>query len=206
MSRPAGPPAIDLGFLLVGRATRLPGKFFLPVDGEPILRRAERALRSAGFSVTVVSVGPLDLPGVPVVRDRYGAGPLGGLATVLETGAERFFLAGGDMPHLDPASLRTLREEFDGRTLVPTRQDGTWEVLHAIYSGVDPRAVRNLLAAGGGLRDLVLAESREGRVRFLPPGRLSEASFTDLDTPEDYAREFPREARGPSGRGRRARR
>ncbi len=134
--RPLAP--VRHAFLLLGRATRLPGKFLLAVDGEPIVRREVRLLTAAGLEVTVVSVLPRELGGVTVVRDPFDAGPLGGLEVALSRANAPFFLFGGDMPFLDLAGIRTMQEEFDGRTLVPLGPDGEWEVLHAIYSGLDP--------------------------------------------------------------------
>ena len=150
--------------------------------------RAARALRAAGLDVTVVSVAPIDLPGLRVLRDRYEVGPLGGLATILDTGARRFFLAGADMPFLDPYSVKRMRTNFDGRCLVPLRPSGELEVLHAIYAGVDRRAVEALLRRRAGLKTLVAEEARRGNVRFLGLRGFPPETFVDLDTPADYAR------------------
>jgi molybdopterin-guanine dinucleotide biosynthesis protein A len=188
MSPPARVGPLERAYLLLGHATRLPGKFWLPVGGEPIVVRALRALRSAGFTVGAVTVEPVEVPGLPTLRDRYDAGPLGGLATILSATEEPFLLVGADMPFLDPTSLRTLRREYDGRTLVPVSPRGEWEVLHSVYSGLDPARVGELVRRGAGLRDLVAEESKEGRVRFLPAASLDPVTFTDVDTPEDYER------------------
>jgi molybdopterin-guanine dinucleotide biosynthesis protein A len=106
-------------YLLVGRATRLPGKFWLPIGGKPIVIRAVEGVRSAGLTVAVVSSVPIDIPGVAVESDAYDAGPLGGLETVLQTTSEPFFLFGADMPFLDGLAIRRMVREYDGRTLVP---------------------------------------------------------------------------------------
>ena len=182
------PPAVRQAYLLAGRATRLPGKFLRAIDGEPVFVREIRTLRACGLEATVVSVRPLDLPGVAVLADRLDAGPLGGLATVLEVTDEPFFLFGADMPFLDPSAIATMRSHFDGRTLVPRSASGHWAVLHAIYSGVTRDQVRAILARAGGLADLVRDLSRAARVQFLPPGTVPERSFADIDTPQDLAR------------------
>jgi hypothetical protein len=61
-------------------------------------------------------------------------------------------------------------------------------VLHAIYAGLDHRRVAALLRRGAGLKQLVEELAGAGKVRFLPPGVVNPVTFTDLDTPEDYAR------------------
>jgi molybdopterin-guanine dinucleotide biosynthesis protein A len=175
-------------FLLVGRSTRLPGKFRLAVNGEPLLVREQRILSGLGLKVAVVSVAPLRLSGLPEIVDRFDRGPLGGLATALAASEEPFFLFGGDMPYLDPSSIDRMRSEFDGRTLVPLGPTGHWEVLHAIYAGIPRALAEQRTAEGRGLRDLVAELDRVGQVRFLPEGFVDPRSFTDLDTPEDYAR------------------
>lgn len=180
--------SVDRAFLLAGRATRLPGKFLLPIDGEPLVYREVRVLRSCGLETVVVSVGPLDLPDVPVLLDHRDAGPLGGLAAVLEVTDKPFFLFGADMPFLDPAAIETMRACYDGRTLVPRSSSGHLAVLHAIYSGVSIGEVDPILARGGGLVDLVRNLARRGRARLLAPGAVSEQVLRDIDTPEDLAR------------------
>ncbi len=203
MTRP-GPTLAPVrhAFVLLGRATRLPGKFHLVVDGEPIVRREVRLLTDAGLEVTVVSVLPCDLGGVRVVTDPFDAGPLGGLEVARSRTDAPFFLFGGDMPFLDVAGIRTMRGEFDGRTIVPVGPDGEWEVLHAIYAGVDSRRVGALRREGRGLKDLVAELDRAGGVRFLPAGTIEPRSFRDVDTVEAYRRWSTDPALGSSGRRR----
>jgi molybdopterin-guanine dinucleotide biosynthesis protein A len=185
---PSSIAAVRRAFLLVGRATRLPGKFELPVDGEPVILRERRILTALGLEVTAVSVAPLQIPGLPEIIDRFDRGPLGGLATALEATDEPFFLFGGDMPFLSPEGIERMRARFDGRTLVPRGSSGRWEVLHAIYSGVSRSLAEQGTMEGRGLRDLVAELDRVGQVQFLSFGSIDPRSFTDLDTPDDYAR------------------
>jgi molybdopterin-guanine dinucleotide biosynthesis protein A len=184
-------PRVRRAFLLVGRATRLPGKFHLPVDGEPVLAREHRILSSLGLRVAAVSVAPLHIPGLVEIADRFDRGPLGGLATALSVTEDPFFLFGADMPYLSPEGVERMRARFDGRTLVPWGPSGRWEVLHAIYAGVPRTLVEQWTMEGRGLRDLVAELDRTGQVQFLPAGEIDPRSFTDLDTPEDYARVRP---------------
>jgi len=185
----ASPPAaVRQAFLLVGRSTRLPEKFRLLVHGEPVLAREQRILAGLGLEVTVVSVAPVNLTGLPEIMDRFDRGPLGGLATALAATEEPFFLFGGDMPYLDAGSVDRMRSHFDGRTLVPVGPTGHWEVLHSIYAGIPHDLAERRTGEGRGLRDLVAELDLAGKVRFLPAGVVDPRSFTDLDTPEDYAR------------------
>ena len=175
-------------FVLIGHAHRLPGKFQLPYEGEPILQREIRILRSAGLRIQLVSVVEIVVSGVRTLRDARDAGPLGGLATVLETTDRPFFLFGGDMPLLDPEGIQHMRRRFRGRPIVPVGAHGAWEVLHAIYAGVNRPQVEQLIAQRGGLKDLVDEMDRTGQVDWMPLGEINARSFVDIDTPEAYAR------------------
>ncbi len=136
----------------------------------------------------MVSVAPVALADVTVLLDDRDAGPLGALARVLETTRDPFYLFGGDMPFLDPTSIATMDRRFRGRCIVPIGPTGAPEVLHAIYAGIEPERVDRWIARGSGLRDLVDEIEREGRVDRIPYGELNPSTFTDLDTPQDYAR------------------
>jgi molybdopterin-guanine dinucleotide biosynthesis protein A len=181
------PPSVDQAFLLVGRATRFPEKFLAPVEGQPILQRAADRIRAAGLTVSAVAVRPVSVPGLRVIEDRYDAGPLGGLMTIIQESEKPFFLFGGDMPSLDPPSIEWMRRRFDGRLLIPIGADGSWEVLHAVYANVPMSLAESLLRAGAGLRDLVRELDRRGEARFLDFGEIDPQSFTDVDTPAQYA-------------------
>jgi molybdopterin-guanine dinucleotide biosynthesis protein A len=175
-------------FIALGRAKRLPGKFLLPVDGTPMIAREIRTLASLNLEVALVSVAPVAELGIPVIRDCRDAGPLGALATALEVADEPFFLFGGDMPFLDAPSIDLMRQRFRGRSIVPSGPGGELEVLHAIYAGVDPSRVDFWLRRAGGLRDLVGELERGGNLERMAPGEIDPRSFTDIDTPEEYAR------------------
>lgn len=193
----------EKAFVLLGRATRLPDKFLLPVDGEAVVLRAVRTLRRVGLDVSAVSVRPVDLAGVRVLRDRRDVGPLGAVAEIVARTREPFFLFGGDMPYLDGPTIARMREAFDGRALVPVDAVGRWQVLHAVYPELAPADVEPLVLEGAGLRDLLGQLQRGGRVRLLPPGTVPPRSFVDIDTFAEYARLGGRAARPsrPTGEG-----
>lgn len=188
MTTDARPREVRRAFLLAGKASRLPGKFLLPIDGEPLIHREVRILRSCSLDVAIVSVAPLRILDVPTLPDRYNAGPLGGLATALAETDEPFFLFGADMPFLEARAIDSMRRSFDGRTLIPRSESGHLAVLHAVYSNVRLERVVPLLDRRGGLIDLVRDLDRTGSVRILPAGEIPERSFFDIDSPEDIAR------------------
>jgi molybdopterin-guanine dinucleotide biosynthesis protein A len=186
--RVGDPGSVTKAYIALGRATRLPDKFWLPVEGEPIISRELRVLRGLDLDVAAVSVRDLEHTDLPRLIDRRDAGPLGVVATILETGVNAFLLVGGDMPYLDAEGIRLMLRRFRGRSVVPIGPDGRDEVLHAIYADVATNTVERLLDRGGGLRDLV-RELEEGpgvdRIAF---GEIDPQSFTDIDTFEDYER------------------
>jgi molybdopterin-guanine dinucleotide biosynthesis protein A len=183
-------PSPRRAFLLLGRATRLPGKFDLPVEGTPILERELRVLESAGLHPELISTDPRPRSRVPVHVDPEPRGPLGGLSVALSLSPEPFFLFGADMPFLDRRSIAQEAAMFDGRSVVPRSADGTPQVLHAIYARVDRIEVERLLARGRGLRDLVDRLETRGQVRWAPAEAFAPRSFDSVNTPAEYASIF----------------
>ncbi len=183
-----GDPPERRAAVLVGHATRLPGKFDREVDGTPVLERALKAVRRAGFRPTIVATAPRAHPDVDVILDRYDRGPLGGVRAFLETAPGPFLLVGGDMPFLDSDALRRLNDlHRPGLSIVPRWNGGELEVLHAMYD-LDPASVVRCWEEGRPLRDLVRAGIAEGSVRTVPAEAIGARSFTDLDTVEDWER------------------
>lgn len=176
---------VDRAYVLMGRARRLPGKFYRSLDGESLLARELGALGRAGLRVTLVSVRSVKGFDVEVLRDPRDAGPLGALCAVLDRAPPPFFLFGGDMPFVSERAVATMRRRYRGRTLVPLSTDGHAQVLHAIYANVPIDRAERVLRRGGGLRDLVAGLDRDGEIDWLEAGRLDERTFTDVDTPAD---------------------
>jgi molybdopterin-guanine dinucleotide biosynthesis protein A len=184
-------------FVLVGRATRLPGKFSRLLDGVRVVDRVLDATRASGYVPTIVTTDPRTRSGVDVWTDRYDRGPLGGVRTIVEARAGPFLLVGGDMPFLSVAALRRLRSLFaPGRSVVPRWSDGTIEVLHAVYD-LEVGPVRRAWESGRSLRDLVRERADSGEVRFVPAESFEPTTFRDIDTPADWARL----ARGAGSKG-----
>jgi molybdopterin-guanine dinucleotide biosynthesis protein A len=191
--------------ILVGHATRLPGKFDLVLEGRTVLDRILDTVSGAGFRPTIVAVPGSRRTGPGVLVDRYDRGPLGAVRTFLEARSGAFLLVGGDMPFIRPNDLRLLHGRFrSGASVVPRTTEGAFEVLFAIY---DLRLddVNRYWEAGRSLHDLVMDEFERGRVDAIPTRELDPRSFVDLDTPADFergsrgaTRESGRESRGSS--------
>lgn len=184
--------SVRRAYLLAGRASRLPGKFQLPIDGIPVVERLAQRLSRAGLEVVLVSVFPLEVRGTRTLSDPFDAGPLGGLEVARRDADGPFFLFGADMPFVDPRAVDALRDAFDGRSVVPVDASGAWAVLHAIYADLELPRILRLRRGGAGLRDLVRELDAAGRVRFLSGGEVPEASLVDIDTPADYRRALGR--------------
>jgi molybdopterin-guanine dinucleotide biosynthesis protein A len=182
--------------VLVGHATRLPGKFDLVLDGHTVLVRVLTALRRAGFRPTIVAVPGSGREGPAIVIDRYDRGPLGGVRAFLEKRPGPFLLVGGDMPFLQTDDLQGLRARYrPGVSVVPQSPDGTFEVLLAVYDLALERVTR-YWSEGRSLQDLVKDAASRGVVDAVPVGEFDLQSFVDLDTPED----LERRSRGPASR------
>jgi molybdopterin-guanine dinucleotide biosynthesis protein A len=182
-----------------GRSSRMGRpKAWLPVGGEPMLRRVARLVAAAVEPVVVVAAPGQELPdlpaGVEVVRDPVeGNGPLQGLATGLTALAGRVDAAavtGCDAPFLTAAFLFRLVELRGGAAVCVPVVEGVPRPLPGVYAvGVLPE-VQALLAADrlrlGGLLDRV-------PTRLVTPAELADldttlADLRNVNTPDDYAR------------------
>jgi molybdopterin-guanine dinucleotide biosynthesis protein A len=176
--------------ILVGHATRLPGKFDLMLEGRTVLDRVLDAVAGAGFRPTIVAVPESGKRGPGIIVDRYDRGPLGAVRTFLEARSGPFLLVGGDMPFVRPSDLRVLLARFRaGTSVVPRSSDGTFEVLFAIYDLPLARVVR-YWEQGGSLHELVSDEVERGAVEWVPAREFDPRSFVDIDTPADVERWF----------------
>lgn len=74
--------------------------------------------------------------GLQYVRDRYSAGPLGGVLTAIEIFEDDLFVVGCDMPFILPDVVESMICLFEAEktdAVVPRLSDGI-HPLHAIYS------------------------------------------------------------------------
>lgn len=210
MARSPGP--ITGAVLAGGRAERLGGrsKALLPLGagGSPVVA-ATVALLAEVASPVLVSVrdraqadslgAALDgLDATPIVDAVPGAGPLAGLAAVLDASPhDRVIVVACDMPSLSrPLVERLVALSFEhaGATAVVPRTDRGLHPLHAVYrrsllAEVQKRLDDHRLA----LHDLLAATSTlevaEEELRLYDPGLVS---FENVNTPEDLDRALAR--------------
>lgn len=188
---------IAAAILAGGRATRLDGrdKSALPFGADRLLDRQIAVLREAVDAIVIVTTQPeryrsLD---VPVATDEVpGGGALGGLYTALSVSpATQTLVVACDMPFLTPPFLRFLAEAGRDVDLAIPRTVAGYEPLCASYGRGCLGPVKARLDAGRlKLADLVTADLR---VRELGPDVLAsfdpeQTLFTNVNTPEDYAR------------------
>ena len=201
-----------------GRSSRMgQDKALMPFLGRPLIARLVDRLLSGGaglpgFSIAVVASHPeaYRFLGIPVFPDLLpGEGPLGGLLTALEvSSAEVVAVTACDMPFLNPALLLAQRDLLlvEGADVVIPRSADGLEPLHAVYRrGVCLPAVRAALAAG---ERRMTAWLRAVRVREMAPAEALAVdpdglSFTNINTPEEFARAEREAARreGPPSTG-----
>ena len=185
------------GFVLAGGGSSRMGrpKESLLLDGEAMLERQVRTLRSVARRVAVVGGsqfygGDSDVPRIPdAIADR---GPLAGIYTaLLESRTEFNLILGCDLPFVSRRLLSYLaaRALATGSDVtVPRARDGRLQPLCAVYRRRALYAIRSRLAAG------------ENKLRGFFPRvdcttilwrDLADAGFQtrvldNMNTPEDY--------------------
>ena len=186
------------GFILVGGASSRMGeeKARLTLGGLNFVERIREAL--GALAARVALVGPAEkcaawprLPSVPDFYVEWGA--LGGLhAALTACRAEWAAVVACDLPFVTGElflRLASLRENFDA--VIPVQGDGRWQPLCALYRArkASERAAE-LIAAGERRPRALLDCLRTRRVAFdeLRSLRSADLFFTNVNTPEDYAR------------------
>jgi len=182
------------GAVLAGGQSRRMGsdKAALLVEGEPLLRRTVRVLRSITTDVAII--GPPEraalVSNVPILPDHWPhQGPLGGIATALQSLAgEVVLVVGCDMPFLNLALLRYLIALAPAYDAVVVRADGETHPLHAVYQRRCLPALEAQLLAGDlrvqrFLRELAVHVVEGVELDLLDPQHLS--TF-NANTPEEW--------------------
>jgi molybdenum cofactor guanylyltransferase len=168
-----------------GRSSRFGrDKLAEPYRGRPLLQHPVSRLVELCDEVIVVLAPDDEEPSMPAgtrvafVRDAVeGDGPLRGLAAGLEaTNAEWALLAGGDMPHLQPAVLQEMlraSEETDADAVVLSDGGVARPLPCVLKTAPALAATATLLPVGRrSLRDLLAA---------IPTVVVDEPTWTDLD-------------------------
>ena len=167
-------------------------KAFLPIDGEPMIRRVLAALRAAVGTVVVVAAEGQELPplpaGVLVARDPVpDGGPLVGFAAgwaTLPSAVSAAFVASCDLPLLHPDFVRHLLASLgDAMAAVPRDAEGL-HPLAAAYRRAAADTAASLLAAGRrSMHGLLAALPAVTTVEGFPHAR----SLRNVNTPAEYA-------------------
>lgn len=195
--------SLSIAVLAGGQSRRMGrDKALLDFLGEPLLQRVLARVRPLTNDLFIVATGRPEYArfGVRVVPDRFpDAGALGGIYTaVAEAAFERCLVLACDLPFVNPALLRFMREQpFDYDVLIPalaaerSEQGGqeTLETLHAIYARSCLPAIERRLRAGqlkvvGFFPDVRVRRIPEEVIRRHDPELLS---FFNANTPESYA-------------------
>jgi molybdopterin-guanine dinucleotide biosynthesis protein A len=181
-----GPDSYDVVVLAGGGGRRLGGvdKPGLEVGGSTLL---DRVLAVVGDAGTVVVVGPERETSRPVVwarEDPPGGGPAAALAAGLRhVSAPTVVVLAADLPFLDAATVRVLREAAEGADgAVLVDGEGRDQVLTSAWTTARLRERATGDLHGKPLRALL---------RGLDPVRLAAPdprAVADVDTPEDLAR------------------
>jgi len=129
-----------------------------------------------------------ELEHVRVVPDRFpGIGPLGGIhAGLRATDRDAGFVVACDMPLLDAGVMAgqiALWRTTDADACVPV-VDGRPEPLHAVYA---KRCLPAIEAQIGRGERRVRALFENIRVRFWEPSPAEARTFTNVNTPADWA-------------------
>lgn len=184
--------SIVLAGIFVGGASRRMGgrpKGLLRVaDGRTIVKRWRDVFDACGVESVLVGAHPAYTgePMSTIADAADGAGPLAGLAALLDEGtgarAKAVIAVACDMPYLSAAHVGALLEAPPAVAVAPKR-DGRWEPFFARYDA--PRAspvVRARLAAGAlSLCDLLDALGGEELVL----GADAALVLRDWDAPSD---------------------
>lgn len=178
-----------VGVLAGGASSRMGfSKALMPgPTGEPLVARAVRVAREAGYAACIVGAGS-DLAllaqglGVPVIDDAVASsGPLSGVVGLLRHAApEPVIVVGCDMPYADAGVLRELGSALAGHAIVASRREGRWEPLLSAIDTARVLPVAEERLARGALSLQGLFDAVGAAAHPLDPEVLR-----DWDTPED---------------------
>ena len=124
--------------MLIGEATRLPGKPFVDFHGKPLFKHGHEVLEEL-FDNVLVSCVPsieekLKVFDAAYVVDERQAGPLSGIEVGFKAlSSEYVFVTACDMPYLNHDVINSMQSLLRLDGVIPRHPDGYLEPLHAIY-------------------------------------------------------------------------
>lgn len=175
-----------------GKSSRMGrNKALLPFENGTLLGKVIERMQSV-FSRVILSVHQAEAHpdmALPQVPDHYAeTGPMGAIASLLESGEHRIFCVACDMPFLNPALIEFLCEFSDCDAVLPVWH-GRIESLHALYSDALLPEFQRLLAEG---RFKVADALLQAHVRYVNESEIKPIdpkgeSFRNVNTPDDYS-------------------
>ena len=186
------PPPVG-AILAGGAARRLSGaaKGLLEIDGERMIARVARALRSVADRIVVVSSvdGAREwLAGADVIADEQpGSGPMGGVASALRATGGDVLAVAWDIPFLRSGLLVPLVTAEIGNDAVLWRLPSGVEPLIALYRQSALPTIDAALAGGERRARHIASMLRVRTLTELPVG-CSADSFFNVNTADDLAR------------------
>jgi molybdopterin-guanine dinucleotide biosynthesis protein A len=184
-----------------GKSSRMgTDKSSLQIDGVPLWRRQLRILQTLGPTEIFVAGPPRPewvAAAMEIVSDaKDGAGPLAGLVAGLRRCTTALLLAlAVDLAVMDLDYLKKLVvASSELRGVVPTIGD-RFEPLAAVYPITSLPLAENLLRLGRfSLQDFSASCVAHGLLAAIPALPDEERLFTNVNTPEDFARLFAPES------------
>lgn len=167
-------------------------KALLRVGDETLLDRTIRILNEVtGDAIVVADSEDRYKTEVRIIPDLFpGAGPLGGIVTGLSAVGDGYHLVVAcDLPRLRPEILRLIVVEAEGFDAAIPEVRGHLEPLCAAYHSRCAGIMKNDLSKGiravhESIRNLRARIIPEEEIRRIDPNL---ESFTNLNTPEEYA-------------------
>ncbi|MBU0674267.1 MAG: molybdenum cofactor guanylyltransferase [Proteobacteria bacterium] len=181
------------GVLLAGGASSRYGsnKAFAPLGDSRLIEYPARVLAELFETVLLITNTPAEYAflGWPMTGDKFtNAGPLAGIHAALSTlTVPSIFVAGCDMPFLDPKLIRYLCTLAPNKDVIIPRTSQGFEPLHAVYRQsclpvLTDHLTRNNRAVTRVLADLTVREVSEVEIIGIA-GNLE--SFRNINRPED---------------------
>lgn len=193
MSKPFTTHDLDALVLAGGESKRLGSpKALLPLGNASLIETVLARLQPLFRRVLVVvkeKEGFAELDAEVLTDARLERGPLVGITQGLEASdAPWCFVAGCDMPFLDPQVIQRMAERLDGCDILAPYMEDRFQTLHAFYSQACLPFARTLLEEGNtsprALFSLCKVRTIEAAdLLDIDPDLLS---FRDLDTVEEY--------------------
>lgn len=180
------------GIVLCGGQSRRMGasKADLVMDGETLLARTIRIVRSVADPVIVAAAPEQVLPSLPVavqvVRDSQPhRGPLHAFVEALDRLSDHIewtYLVGCDMPFLTGELLRSLANQPRNADAIVPFIEARWHPLAGLYRR-STKLIAERLLNDGRPRMLDLLDS----IRVMPVVDLDARCLCNVNTPEEFA-------------------